>query len=77
MPLLAGRRGALIQSVNKEHGIAFLGKVLQLTGLILVGMGLMEGLFGKGLGMELRLSAAGAVLFFIGWLFDRKLARRG
>ena len=40
-------------------------------------MGLWEGIAGSGLRTELRLAAAGCALFFLGWLLERKLARRG
>ena len=49
-----------------------IGRLLQLTGMIILPIGLMTGLFKGNVALEVRLLAIGATLFVLGWLLARK-----
>ena len=59
-----------------EDEIGFFGKVLELTGLILVGTALWDGIGSGNLGPELRLSVTGVLIFTLGWFLETRLTRR-
>jgi hypothetical protein len=56
--------------------IFYLGKFLELNGLVLLGFGLVWGVVREDMKGELNLLAVGVGLFLVGYLLERKLARR-
>jgi hypothetical protein len=61
------RRGALL---------FYLGKFLELNGLVLLGFGLVWGVLREDMKGELTLLGIGVGVFLAGYLLERKLARR-
>lgn len=57
--------------------IFYLGKFLELNGLVLLGFGLVWGVVREDMKGELSLLGVGVGLFLVGYLLERKLARRG
>jgi hypothetical protein len=50
----------------------FVARIFQLLGLIEAGYGLFIGLYEQDIKRELVFGAFGAVLFFIGWIIQRR-----
>lgn len=48
------------------------GRFLQLAGMIMLPVGLMVGLFGGNIGLEVQLLFIGGIIFTVGWLLARK-----
>jgi hypothetical protein len=55
----------------------YLGKFLELNGLVLLGFGLVWGVVREDMMGELTMLAVGAGIFLVGYLLERKSARRG
>jgi hypothetical protein len=51
-------------------------KIIQAIGLFEVLYGLVVGIKEDALGLEFRFAGIGVVIFGIGWLIEKKLARR-
>jgi hypothetical protein len=56
--------------------IFYLGKFLELNGLVLLGFGLLWGVVREDMKGEMNLLGVGVGLFLVGYLLERKLARR-
>ncbi len=55
--------------------MAQLGRLLQLTALLILPFGLGAGILGNNIGLEVRLLAIGAGVFVLGWLLTKSRAR--
>ena len=49
-----------------------LGRVLQITGLLILPFGLGAGMLGNNVGLEVKLMWIGGALFLLGWLLTKK-----
>jgi hypothetical protein len=57
-----------------ERMAHYLGKFLEINGLLVLGVGLIGGIFGGDLAGEMKLLGLGAVVFVAGYVLERKLA---
>ena len=55
----------------------YLGKFLELNGLIVLGLGLVWGVMRQDMRGELTLLGIGVAVFLAGYFLERKVARRG
>jgi hypothetical protein len=53
----------------------YLGKFLELNGILLLGLGLAWGLFRDDMRAEMSMLAAGAAVFLAGYLLEHRKAR--
>jgi len=54
---------------------ALLGRLFQLIGMIILPIGLLNGLLKDNVSMEVRLLFIGGAFFLIGWLMAKKTAQ--
>ena len=55
----------------------YLGKFLELNGIVILTFGLIFGMYRDDLKMEMKMLALGAVVFLVGYLVERKGNRGG
>lgn len=55
----------------------YLGKFLELNGILLLGFGLFWGLLRDDVRGEIGMLGAGVVIFLVGYLLERRVSRRG
>jgi hypothetical protein len=65
-----------VSPLEERALLFYLGKFLELNGLVLLGFGLLWGVVREDMKGELALLGIGVVIFLAGYLLERKVARR-
>lgn len=67
--------GVIVAAFSGGGVLYYLGKFLELNGLVMLGVGLLWGTFRDDMKGELALLAAGVAVFLAGYLLERRAAR--
>jgi hypothetical protein len=65
-----------VSPLEERALLFYLGKFLELNGLVLLGFGLIWGVVREDMKGELTLLGVGVAIFLAGYLLERKVARR-